>query len=274
MMKSKDPWANVNFYRNCKLHIGTYYTRSGKRYTGNLDRAEIEFYEKELKYDLHPDSNFWTNFRITLEERKPTIVLDTSDTLDMFKYKFLKNHKDVANGYNDHKAGTKYILVEEKATAEEMMKVANLRIKALIEYNKMSIEQMRKCLRIFGHRAENSSLEVVQSSLYQLVEESPARFLQLWVNNENKEIQYIIEEAVARNIIRKNKTNYKYGSDTLGFTLDDTIDYLKNPTNNTVKLAILSQIEGSTVVNSPIESVQKKSELAILKEEINKEVIE
>jgi hypothetical protein len=269
MMKSKDPWANVYMYRNCKHHVGSYFTRTGKRYTG-LDKEDKEFFERELKYDLHPDSDFWTDFKLTLEDKKPVITLNTEDTLHLFWYKFLKNHKDVANGYNDKKPGAKYILIEEKATAEEVMKVANLRIRALGEFSKLSIEQMRKCLRIYGHRAENASLEVIQSTLYQLVEENPSKFLLLWVNNENKEIQYIIEEAIARNIIRKNNSNHKYGSDILGYTLEDTIDYLKNPANNQVKLAILAQIEGSQSIDSNTTVDQKKSEFAKLKEEINK----
>jgi hypothetical protein len=268
MMKAKDPWADVYFFRNCKHHLGSYITRSGKRYTG-LDKADVEFFSKELNFDLHPDSDFWTNFHLTLEERKPVITLDTEDILDLFKYKFLKNHKDVANGYNDKKAGARYILVEEKATAEEVMKVASVKIKALSEYNKLTVEQMRKCLRIYGLRSDSASAEVVQSSLYQLVEENPSKFLQLWVNNENKETQYIIEEAVAKNIIRKANSTYKYGSDVLGYTQDETIEYLKNPANNSLKIAILSQLEGKDVLETRVSEDTKKSELAKLKEEIN-----
>jgi len=271
MKKSKDPWSGVYYYRNCKHHIGSYWTRSGKRSTG-LSKEDRERLEGLLDHKLDPDSEFWTTFSITLEEKKPTVVLDTDYPWEELQYKFLKGHKNVANGYTDKKASADYILVEEKATAQEVMKTAQVRIKALTEYSKMTTEQMYKCLRLYGHRSENASLEVVQSALYQLVEENPSKFLQVWVNNENKEIQYIIEEAVAKNILRKNKTTYKYGTDIVGYTLEDSIEYLKNPANSTIKLGILSQIQGKEESLTGVTTEVKKSELSKLKEEINKEV--
>jgi hypothetical protein len=269
MKKNKDPWSGVYFHKNCKHQISSYWTRNQKRYTG-LTPVDRERLEAQLEFKLDPDSAFWDNFNIELSDRRPAVTLDTAIPFDELRYKFLTNHKDVANGYNDRKAGASYVLVEEKASAEEVIKKADVRIDALIAFRQMTIEQMRKCLRLFGHRADQAGTEVVKSALYQIVEENPSKFISLWVNNENKELQYIIEEAASRNILRKNKTIYKYGTDIIGHTLEDAIDYLKDPANSTIKLGILSQIQGNEVLEqAKVATPTTKTEISKIKDDLS-----
>ena len=64
-----------------------------------------------------------------------------------------------------------------------------------------------------------------------------------WVNNDEKELMFIIEEAVAKNIIRKNRTQYFYGTDMLGNGIDDVISYLKEKKNQDIKMTILQEIK-------------------------------
>jgi hypothetical protein len=275
MKKSKDPWSGVKFYKNCKHDISSYLMRSGRRYTG-LDREDQELLERELNFDkgfLRPESPFWDTFKIFLGEAKPELTFDTTIPEDLLKYKHCKNHKDVANGYNDRKPGAQYILIEEQATAEEINKKAKEKIRAIVEYQKMSVEQQRKALRLFGHRTENVSREVIESTLYQLVEEDPGKFNLIWTDNINKEVQFLVEEAVANNIMRKDRSTYKYGTDNIGYSLQETIDYLKNPAHNDIRMSIQSQIEGKKNIVSGVAKSEKKSEAAKLKEEILSESV-
>jgi hypothetical protein len=268
--KKADNWSNLKFYKNCKHQIGTYFTRTGKRYTG-LEKEDQERIELALSYEpgyLNANSSFWDNFAVTLGSNQEEVILNTEDPFDEFRYKFLKGHKRVANGYNDRKPGTDYILIEEQATAEEINKKAQVKIKATIEYQKMSIEDMRKALRLYGFKTDTLSREVIESTLYQLLEEDPDRFNTIWTNNKDKEIHFLLEEAVAQNIIRKSKTTYKYGTDPLGFTLEDAIDYLKNPANNDIRVSIQSQLDAKVEIINPKSISTKKSEITKLKEEI------
>ena len=64
-----------------------------------------------------------------------------------------------------------------------------------------------------------------------------------WVNNPNKEINFVIEEAIAKNIIRKNRTQYFFGTDLIGNGIDDVIVYLQDKKNQDIKLAIMNEIK-------------------------------
>ena len=102
---------------------------------------------------------------------------------------------------------------------------------------------MRKCLRLYGIKSDNMSNELVEAKLSEQIETSPAKFLLKWVNNPNKETQFLIEEAVAKNIIRRNRTQYFYGTDMVGNGIDDVIAYLNDKKNQDIKMAILQEIK-------------------------------
>ena len=76
-----------------------------------------------------------------------------------------------------------------------------------------------------------------------MVEKDPNSFFTKWINNKVKDTQYILEMAVSKNIIRKNRTNYMYGTDMIGNSIDDAISYLDDKKNQDIKLTILSEIE-------------------------------
>ena len=64
-----------------------------------------------------------------------------------------------------------------------------------------------------------------------------------WVNNADKDINYLIEEAIAKNIIRRNRSQYFFGTDMIGNGLDDAIAYLKDKKNQEIMLAIKQEIK-------------------------------
>nr|DAX21779.1 MAG TPA: RECA-STRANDED DNA BINDING DOMAIN, RIKEN [Caudoviricetes sp.] len=109
--------------------------------------------------------------------------------------------------------------------------------------DKMSIEDMRKCLRLYGIKSDTLSNEMVEAKLSEQIEAAPDKFIMKWVENPNKEITFVIEEAIAKNIIRKNRTQYFFGTDLIGNGIDDVIAYLNNKKNQDIKLAIMGEIK-------------------------------
>ena len=59
----------------------------------------------------------------------------------------------------------------------------------------------------------------------------------------NKEINFIIEEALSKNILRKNRATYYFGTDIIGNGIEDVIAYLNDKKNQEIKLAIMSEIK-------------------------------
>lgn len=238
-----NPWAGIAKYKNCYDYIGPYWTRSGNRYTG-LSVEDARRLETELGYEeghLAPTSPFWKTYSIKLGSRDT--ILHTDRPEDELAYLFLKNHKRVALGLSNVRPHHDYVLVNSEAEAEAKNKINKIKRDAFAEFNKMSLEDMRKCLRIYGHKSENISNELIESKLFELIESDPNKFFMVWVNNKNKDTQYILETAISKNIIRKSKNIYYYGTDIIGRSNDDAIAFLNDKSNQDIKIAILNEIE-------------------------------
>lgn len=272
--KKKDPWSGYKIYDNCKHAISSYIMRSGVRYTGlngGEHAATKERLEKELGVDLSPQSEYWDTFAIFLTSRDE--VLDTSIPEQELKFNFLKAHKRVAFGLNDNKPSTEYLLLQAEEEAKEQNTKARLRRRALSEFDKLSVTDLRQALRLFGYNSSNTTAEVAENILSKLVEESPEKFIRLWVDNTSKSTQFLIEEACAKGVLRKQQSTYKYGADVLGYSLDQTINHLENPANGDLKATILSQLEGKDVSFGTAKPKEEEStsEFAKLMKEIDKE---
>jgi hypothetical protein len=176
------------------------------------------------------------------------IFLETEDPLDELKYIFLKNHKRVKSSIFERKATADYLLInkDEEAKRENMFNKS--KVDAISEFKQMSLTDMRKCLRLFGQNAENVSSELVENSMFKLVESNPTMFIEKWVNNKDREIEVVLEQAISRNIIRRNKNIYKYGSDVIGYSMPETIDFLNNPKNQDIKKAVLNAINAKDFI--------------------------
>ena len=235
---NKNVWAGVSQYKNCTTSLAPYFTRSGRIYTGLTKEDEIRLGEI-LRIDLLPTSPFWSTFHVKLGVKD--LVLDISDPYEELKYLFLRGHKRVADGLADRKPTANYVIINEEEEAKEENKRNQLRRRALRELDKLSLGDMRKCLRILGNNSDEVSNEIVEQKLSNLVEQNPMSFIDKWVDNKTKETEFLVQDAVAKNVIRKNKNVYKYGTDIIGHNLEAAVDYLDNPANQDLKFAITTE---------------------------------
>lgn len=242
-IKKKNPWAGLIKYKSCYDYIAPYFTRSGSIYTG-LTPEDEERFEKALGYTkgtLAKDSPFWNTFCIKVGSR--SLLLDDSFPRQEMMIKFLSGHKRVATSLDKLDAGKDYLLINRQAEAIQQNKINKLRRDAIKEFDKLSIDQMRKCLRILGVNSNTLSNELIESTLFNLVDKNPQNFFIKWVNNKQKETEFILETAIAKGIIRKDRTQYYYGSEMFADSLQDAISYLDAKKNQDLKLSIINQIE-------------------------------
>lgn len=156
----------------------------------------------------------------------------------------MSGHKRVATSLDKLTAGKDYLLINRQAEAIEQNKKNKLRRDAIKAFDKLSVDEMRRCLRLFGvGECERMSNELVESTLFNLVDKQPQKFFDKWVNNKSKETEFLIETAIAKGIIRKDRTQYYYGSEMLADSLDDCIAYLDAKKNQDLKLSIINQTE-------------------------------
>jgi hypothetical protein len=241
-IKEKDGWAGVIKYKNCHDWIGPYLTRTGNIYTG-LTIEDAERLEQALSYPkghLAPISSFWTRFAVMVGSKEVILRPEISPE-DELKFLFLKGHKRVQIGLKDVKPAAKYVLIDNEAEAERENKAMQTKREANREFDRMNLEEMRQCLRLYGHRSDLISNELVENKLFKLIEEDPTKFINKWVKNKNKLTEYLVELAISQNVIRRNKNVYTYGTDVIGTSLEDTMAYLDDPKNLDLREAIKSE---------------------------------
>lgn len=238
-----NPWTGLTKWPTTFDYVGPYWTRTGNIYTG-LSEEDARRLEKELGYEegkLNPSSEFWTTFAVQLGKRD--LILDTNKPYDELKYLFLKNHKRVADGMNALNPSKDYLLINKDSEAEETNKRNKVKRDAYRELDKMSIEDMRKCLRLYGMKSDSMSNELVEAKLSEQIESAPDKFIMKWVNNPNKEMNWMIEEALSKNILRKNRVQYYFGTDLIGNGIEDVIAYLKDKKNQDILISIKNELK-------------------------------
>ena len=242
-IKKKQPWAGLIKYKACFDYISPYFTRSGSLYTGLTPEDETK-YEKALglaEGTLSKSSPYWTTFCVKVGARG--VILDDSIPRQEMIIKFLSGHKRVATSLEKFTAGKDYLLINRQAEAIEQNRLNKQRRDAIKEFDKLSLDQMRKALRILGVKSDTMSNELVESTLFNLVDKQPQKFFEKWVNNKSKDTEFILEDAIAKGIIRKTKTQYYYGTELFADSLQDAIAYLDSKKNQDLKLSIINQIE-------------------------------
>lgn len=242
-IKKKHPWAGLIKYKACFDYIAPYFTRSGSLYTG-LTTEDEKYFEKALglaEGTLAKSSQYWNTFCVKVGARG--VILDDTVPRQQMIIKFLSNHKRVATSLDRLDAGKDYLLINRQAEAIEQNKINKQRREAIKEFDKLSLDQMRKALRILGVKSDTMSNELVESTLFNLVDKQPKKFFDKWVNNKQKETEFILETAIAKGVIRKDRTQYYYGSEMFADSLDQAIAYLDSKKNQDLKLSIINQIE-------------------------------
>jgi hypothetical protein len=236
----KNNWSGLVKYKNCYEDIGSYFTRSGQLYTGLVDDEATRLGES-LGLDLRKSSEYWKTFFIRTTDKD--LYLNTDDPMDELKYLFLRNHKRVKNSLLESKATANFVLINKEEEAKKASVYNRAKRNAIVEFGLLSPEDIRKALRIYGHNADSMTNEMAENRLFEIVEGDPEGFLNKWVKNKNRDTQYIIEQALSKNILRRNKRLLTYGTENLGYGMEEAIVFLDDPKNQDIKVAILKALD-------------------------------
>jgi hypothetical protein len=235
----RNKWAGVTKYKNCFTYLGPYFTRTGSIYTG-LDPENTKRLSELLGQDLTPTSAFWHNYFIKIGNND--VYIDPSTPRGELDYLFCKNHKRVAQSIDNINPSQDFVLIDANEEAKVISEHNKTRRQALKEFDKLSPQDRRRALRLYGFNPDSSSDEIVENRLMDLIEKDPKKFFDLWVDNKQRDTEYIVKQAIALSVMSRNKNVYKYGQDVVGHTLEDAVSYLDNPLNQDIKIAILKSI--------------------------------
>ena len=236
-----------NLNRNSVRYIGGWTTRNGLPYSGGFTVEQRRDFEKRLGYPEGAldasNTKFWDNYiAIKLQGNKPYII-DTDTVEGEFKYEYCKNHIEVLDGYDDKKPRALYVMINQESEAKKSNIANAKKIEAIKEFDKMSPDDIYKCLRLFKVSSAELSPEVSRDRMFELVLAKPEDFMSKWVNNKDKAYFVLIEDAISKNVIRRTKNIYYYGTDVIGRSMQDTVSYIKDKKNEELYLSIKAEAE-------------------------------
>lgn len=236
-----------NLNRNSVKYIGGWITRSGLPYSGGFTPEQRRDFEKRLGYpENHLDpsnTKFWDSYiAVKLQGNKP-FVLNTDTPEGEFKYEYCRNHIEVMDGYEDKKPRALYVMINQESEAKKKNIVNAKKIEAIKEFDKMSQDDISRCLKLFKLNAEDITAEVARERMFDIVIAKPDDFMSKWVNNRDKTYFVVIEDAITKNVIRRSRNIYYYGTDVIGHSMNDTVAYLKDKKNEELYLSIKAEIE-------------------------------
>lgn len=233
-------WSEWDRYPKCAEVFRPYLKRRGGIHTG-LTREDEKRLGDIIGKDLRQGSQFWDEFKIVLGTE--TVILNTDFPEDEIKYLFLKGHKYVKPSISVIKPGARYYLHNADEEANVINDHNRVKRQAIKEFDKMKPIDWRKALRIYGDNASNVSDSVAEERLFARIEQNPQHFMRMWVENKNRNEEYIIKEGISKGVITKIKNTHNFGTILLGHSLEEAIGFLQNKENQDIKASIINEAD-------------------------------
>ena len=187
--------------------------------------------------------DYCANFKVDVP--KEGVVLDLANPEDEVKYLVLKAHQRVANSEMERfdTPFAEYVMTSEEQEARVENKKSKLKRKAYKVFSNMNTTEMRDVLKVIGKRAgDDASVDFVESQLDKVVTDDPQGFLTT-VEDPTFKMRAFIDDCLSARVLVKSGTKYQLpGGDTVGYTLEQTIEYLQNPDNQEVYLDLKGKL--------------------------------
>lgn len=231
--------------------------RDGARKTGftadEKGDKEREKFERELSLQegsLRQYSPYWDDFFIHIPSKG--VMLDDSNASDRLKIKVLLSDNEVAKSMNEYKdAPHKYLFIlrSEELEASNKNSKRELIGKAYAILNKMSMDEKRNVLLIYGKNTsivDAMSPETVEASVGDVMEENYDKFIKLAGDSKLKlkslVIRYINKGIITRGTHKATvDQDLYYESERLGFGLEEVVTFLLDTKNAKIKASIEAQ---------------------------------
>tara|TARA_X000001388_G_scaffold75724_3_gene71196 strand:- start:620 stop:1465 length:846 start_codon:yes stop_codon:yes gene_type:complete len=219
---------------------------SGVLNTGLNEEDELRL---ENKMNMSPgtlsryNKDYWNMFKVDVPSEGLQLHLDNPE--DELKYLVLRSHQRVANSEMERfdTPFAEYVMTSDEQEAKMENKKSKLKRKAYKVFSAMNTAEMKDVLKVMGKRAGNdASVDFVESQLDKIVSDNPQEFLTT-VEDPTFKMRAFIDDCVSARVLVKNGTKYVLpGGDVVGYTLEQTIEYLQNPDNQEVYLDLKGKL--------------------------------
>lgn len=233
-----------------------YDPRTGKYATGLTDEEAAEW-GKELgmnldnKFNPNEEHPTWSSKAFNIRLENNTMLFDTSKLIDRIKVRNMKASKYVANSLKEWEEGkwdeATHVIFDESDEADSKATKLEKRKKAIRLMDKMTPQDKASMVLILnGKYLKNKSNNLIDVELDEAIEEKPENlenFLK-YASMDAKDfsLRGQILEALHRQILNRNGEAVYYLGERIGYDVDDTVEWFKNPDNQKLKVAILEKI--------------------------------
>jgi hypothetical protein len=226
-------------------------TVQSQRGTGILNTGLTEDDERRLEKKMNMSSgtlsryngDYWNKFFIDVP--KDGKVLDMKNPDDELIYFVLKAHQRVANSEIERfdSPFAEYIMTSVEQEAKVENKKSKLKRKAYKRFSNMSTTEMSNVLKVMGKRAgDSASVDFIEAQLDKIVTDSPKDFLDT-IEDPTFEMRAFIDDCLTERILVKSGTKFTLpGGDVVGFTREQTVEYLQNPDNQEVYIDLKGKL--------------------------------
>ena len=276
-------WAGVTKYDDTYDKLSPLMDSNGMPKT-NIDKATARRLEKGLRMpegELDPRSPYWDSFFIPVGGDEEITLRPDEDPEDELKYLVLKNHKLVADGYENQRKNSyvRFVLYNDEGHAKNENKGRESRKDAFMRYGKMSTSEMVDALLVLGVKVKNVNPEIIENQLGEIVDSNPRKFLDI-VGDEQYADKLFIYKLLNRGILRKGRGDYStslfyQGQDVIGEGIEKVIEYLSRASNQPIRIGLMqelkasiekSTIEGTLAEAVPVEAVIENIAAPVTKE--------
>lgn len=192
------------------------------------------------------NKDFWGKFFIKIPRSGMVLYLDNAEHELMWLV--CKAHQFIANSEEDklYTPFARYVMTSEEEIEKKVNDKFELKSRAFAKYSTMSMQEQIDFLRVFGKNPGSEPREsFIRSQISKVIEDEPAKFLEI-MEDKGYKTKVFLKECVAKNIVLEKGTKFVLqGGDVIGYTLDQAIEYLKNPENQEVLIMLKGQLEVS-----------------------------
>ena len=242
-------YFGLTAYPKSTTTLGCELSKNGWK-TG-LTAEEEKYYEKELELkpgQLGKHSKWWDEvfnqeYVLRLNNTKETKLI-LEDIINQIRYKVLNASSKVANSEIAKKEPfVDFYIVDEEAKARAESEVFDYEWEAMELLLKLSPDEKRSSLRLFGKKGVDGLSEVMlKSELTKEIKKDPKAFCDILKDKQLK-TKMLLEELVEYRLIAHVGNYYKHGEDTIGASQSEAIEWLEDLKNQSVLLSLGTRLK-------------------------------
>ncbi len=245
---AKAGYFGIASYAKSVTVLSCQLSKSGFR-TG-LTPEEETYYEQQLNLkpgELGRHSKWWgetfnTNTPIRLKNTKTNeLILD--NPLAQIKYKVMLEHDKIAKSeIEKNLPGKVFFIDDEEAKSKAELAVTNFKYEGMKLVFKMTPEQKKSALRLFGKKGLDTITEDMSSAqLMQEMEKDPKQFFDIMTDKEI-ETKGFIHELLEKSLIKRKGNTYTHGEDIIANSTEEAVTFFNDMKNQTVKQSLQSRL--------------------------------